>query len=98
MRPEVVRRPPPPPAFRNLSYARPEIRTITAVHEVTDKHLLADIDGERYRIVTTLWGMIRQLGGDYVGVQLVPKKVGMHQWRYVAVRAGTPTATSPTAI
>lgn len=78
-----------------MAYARPEIRTITAVHEVTDKHLLADIDGERYRIVTTLWGTIRQLGEDYVGVQLVPKKVGMHQWRYVPIRP--PTGTHPAA-
>ncbi|RYF04326.1 MAG: hypothetical protein EOO77_29830 [Oxalobacteraceae bacterium] len=85
MRSEVVRRPSLPPAFRNLAYICPEVRTITAVYEVTERHLLADIDGERYRIVATLWGLIRELGGDYTGVQLLPKRVGMHQWRYVPV-------------
>ncbi len=87
MRSLVIRRPPPPPAFRMLANKRLEPRTITAVYEVTADHIIADVDGVRYRIANRLWGMIRDLELDqYVGIRLLPKQVHLHSWRYVPVR------------
>lgn len=73
-----------------LANKRPEPRTITAVYEVTVDHIIADVDGVRYRIANRLWGMIRDLELDqYVGVRLLPKQVHLHSWRYVPAKPVT---------
>jgi hypothetical protein len=76
-----------------LFYTRPEAKTITAVYKATSRQMIADVDGVTHRFEDRLWGLIQELAADgltdpqqFVGVQLVPKRVDTQQWRYVAIR------------
>lgn len=76
-----------------LFYTRPEAKTITAVYKATSRQMIADVDGIAHRFEDRLWGLIQEPAADgltdpqqFVGLQLVPKRVDMQQWRYVAVK------------
>ncbi|KQM50973.1 hypothetical protein ASE69_06305 [Sphingomonas sp. Leaf208] len=89
-----AKRPPLPPKFKILIYARSEVRTITEVYKATPRQMIADVDGVAYRFEDRIWGLLQDLIGggmsdpqQYVGVRLVAKQHNLHQWRYGPVRA-----------
>jgi hypothetical protein len=84
-------------AVKMLTYARPEVKTITAVYKVSPRRMVADVNGVAHEFLDRIWGLIQDVAPEgmidpqlFVGIVLVPRQDHLRRWRYVAARAASP--------